>query len=162
MIYRSRLRPAVAGLPSSLKLRRDKTARRERLTINSQAIRPPLQRAELMYRKRLMIGHIHELDGTPRTPLRLTQPPLHRFAKLIHRKRLTITSFFLRKLNSAAVAGRPRLTRLERGTFGFPDRDHLFCMRARQLATAGQSTPPADGSEIVAYVLLRFLHFNGR
>jgi hypothetical protein len=37
-----------------------------------------------------------------------------------------------------------------------------FRMRARQLAPAGQATALADGSEILAHVLLRFLHFNGR
>src|SRR5712671_4725430 len=33
--------------------------------------------------------------------------------------------------------------------FGFADRHHLFCVRARQLATAGQSTALADGGEIL-------------
>jgi len=42
-----------------------------------------------MHRKRLMIHHIHELDG-PAWPSRLTQPPLHRFAEPMHRKRLTM------------------------------------------------------------------------
>src|SRR5438034_11759890 len=45
--------------------------------------------------------------------------------------------------------GRPANASFHRRAFGFADRHHLFCVRARQLATAGQSTALADGSEIL-------------
>jgi len=41
-----------------------------------------------MHHKLLMMNHINELDGTAGTLSRLTQPPLHRFAELMYRKRL--------------------------------------------------------------------------
>ena len=55
------------------------------------------------------------------------------------------------------LAALPTLA-FQRRPFGLADRDHLFCMRARQVAAAGQSTALADGSEMVAHVLFRFLH----
>jgi hypothetical protein len=63
---------------------------------------------------------------------------------------------------SSRNVGRPANASFQRRAFGLSDRDHLFCMRARQLAAAGQSTALPDGGEILTYLLLRFLHFNGR
>ena len=82
-------------------------------------------------------------------------------APLMHRKPLTMDQIPLPERQQFAITRRPRLSCFQRGAFGFADRDHLFCMRARQLPPAGQSTAPGDGSEILAHVLLRFLHFNG-
>src|SRR5438093_22675 len=81
-------------------------------------------------------------------------------ASLIHRKRLTMDQIPLPELQQFAITRRPRLSRLQRRAFGFADLDHLFCMRAGQLAAARQSTALADSSEILAHLLLRFLHFN--
>jgi len=53
-----------------------------------------------MHHKRLMMHHINELDGTAGTPSRLTQPPLHRFAELMYRKRLTMNRFCYPSFNS--------------------------------------------------------------
>ena len=73
-----------------------------------QSRHPRLQRSPITHHKRLMMHHIHELDGTAGTPSRLTlrkrspaarhgeqasgklsrQPPLHRFAELMHHKQL--------------------------------------------------------------------------
>jgi len=80
----------------------------------------------------------------------------------MYRKRLMMDQIRLSELWQFAVARRPRLSCFQRRPFGLADRDHLFCMRARQLSATGQSTAPADGSEIVAQVRLRFFHFNAR
>ena len=43
-----------------------------------------------MYHKRLTINHVHEARCSRGTSLRLTQPPLHRFAEFMHHKRVTM------------------------------------------------------------------------
>jgi hypothetical protein len=72
----------------------------------------------------------------------------------IHRKPLTMDQNLLPERQQFAVARRPRLSCFHRRAFGLADRDHLFCMRARQLAAAGQSTALPDGGEILAHFFL--------
>ena len=52
------------------------------------------------------------------------------------------------------VARRPCLPRFDRCAFGFADRDHLFCVRARQLAPATQATTLSDRGEICSHFIL--------
>jgi hypothetical protein len=80
------------------------------------------------------------------------------------RERLTVDEI---KLESGertrfTIARRPRLTGLDRRSFHLADGDHLPCVRFGQFAPADETAAFADGSEIVANVVLRFLHFNCR
>jgi hypothetical protein len=79
-------------------------------------------------------------------------------AALMHHKRLMMDQITLPELQQFAITRRPRLSYFQRRPFGFADRDHLFCMRARQVAAAGQSTALADDSKILAHLLLGFIH----
>ena len=53
-----------------------------------------------------------------------------------------------------AIARWPRFAGFNRGAFHLADRDHLFRMRARQLATASQAAALADRGEILAHFIL--------
>ena len=101
---------------------------------------------------RLFAGtHDRELPGAPKRSKSSA-------ALLIDHKQLMMDQVPLPELQQFAIMRRPRFSCFQRRAFGFADRDHLFCMRARQLAAAGQSTALADASEILAHVLLHFLH----
>jgi hypothetical protein len=70
-----------------------------------------------------------------------------RVASFMHRKPLTMDQIPLPERKQFAITRRARLSCFQRGAFGFADRDHLFCMRARQFPPAGQSATPANGAE---------------
>jgi len=59
---------------------------------------PSFQRSPIMHHKPLMMLLIHELTVPRARPLRLTQPPLHRFAELLYRKRLMMDQILLPEL----------------------------------------------------------------
>jgi hypothetical protein len=62
------------------------------------ALHPKLRQSPMIHHKRLMIDQFASSTVPRGTPSRLTQPPLHRFAKAMYRKPLTMDQNLLPEL----------------------------------------------------------------
>jgi len=79
---------------------------------------------------------------------------------IMHRKQLMmgLKMQCLRKLEFFAIAGRPGLPSLQRGTLRFPDGDHLFRVRTGELTSAGDTAAPSNLRKIRVNALFSFSH----
>src|SRR5438093_3795160 len=104
------------------------------------ALHPKLRRSPMMHHKRLMIHHIYELDGLVWHALRLTQPPLHRFAEPYIVSRLRCIRICYLSFNSLR----------SRGGHGFPalsaarlaSRIATICFACERVSSRRLASPP--------------------
>jgi hypothetical protein len=109
------------------------------------SIHSPHRPRRRMHRKRLMM---HRRLLAIKT---VTKNPKPTSVSLIHRKRLMIDAreANLGKLEYSTIARRPGLSCFQCGAFRFADRDHLFRVRTRELASAGETTAAPNLREIL-------------